>query len=135
MIVLKKAVLFILSSCLLLALLACSSENKQVSNNDEQNVVRNELITEDENERDVREVVYNQLSSEQKEWIDGNWKDGKVSKITLTKNMITQLDEKSYEGKEVYIIDFPTKSKSIPNNMIVYADVNTFDYIGNGLVD
>lgn len=39
------------------------------------------------------------------------------------------------EGKEIYLIDFPTKSKSIPNNMIVYADVNTFDYIGNGLVD
>jgi len=49
--------------------------------------------------------------------------------------MITLLDDKTYEGKEVYLIEFHTKSKSIPNNMIVYADINTFDYIGNGLVD
>jgi hypothetical protein len=76
-----------------------------------------------------------QLSTEQKEWIDGNWKDGKVAKITLNKNMMSQVDDKSYKGKEVYLIDFPTKSISIPNNMIVYGDVNTFEYIGNGLVD
>ncbi|MDF0727119.1 hypothetical protein PY093_10380 [Cytobacillus sp. S13-E01] len=49
--------------------------------------------------------------------------------------MMSQVDDKSYEGKEVYLIDFPTKSESIPTNMIVYADVNTFNYIGNGLVD
>ncbi|WP_275645823.1 hypothetical protein [Cytobacillus sp. S13-E01] len=48
---------------------------------------------------------------------------------------MSQVDDKSYEGKEVYLIDFPTKSESIPTNMIVYADVNTFNYIGNGLVD
>jgi len=133
---LKKTVLFILSACLLLGLFACSNQNKQANNNDDQNVVaNNEQVNEEKNEKDVREVVWEQLSSEQKEWIDGTWKDGKVSKITLNENMITQIDDKSYEGKEVYLIDFPTKSKSIPNNMIVYADVNTFDYIGNGLVN
>jgi len=40
-------------------------------------------------------------------------KDGKVSKITLNENMMSQVEDKSYEGKEVYLIDFPTKSKSI----------------------
>ena len=84
---------------------------------------------------DVREIVWNQLSAEQKERINGTWADGKISKVTLTKNMMSLVDDKSYEGEEVYLLDFPTKGKSIPNNMIVYADINTFAYIGNGLVD
>ncbi|HEO8418436.1 hypothetical protein [Niallia sp. FSL W8-0635] len=84
---------------------------------------------------DVREMVWKQLSAEQKEWINGTWEDGEISKITLTENMMSQVDDKSYEGKEVYLLDFPTKSKSIPNNMIIYADINTFAYIGDGLVD
>ncbi|WP_400247671.1 hypothetical protein AB3U99_11355 [Niallia sp. JL1B1071] len=84
---------------------------------------------------DAREMVWKQLSVEQKLWINGTWEDGKISKITLTENMMSQIDDKSYEGKEVYLLDFPTKSKSIPNNMIVYADINTFAYIGDGLVD
>ncbi|WP_236691805.1 hypothetical protein [Niallia circulans] len=75
------------------------------------------------------------LSLEQKELIDCTWKNGKVSKITLNDNMMTQVEAKSYVGKEVYLIDFPTKNKSIPNNIIIYADLITFDYIGNGLVD
>lgn len=133
----KKTVLFILSSCLLLGLFACSNQNKQANTNNDQNIVSiNEQINEEKNENDVRQVVWEQLSSEQKEWIDGStWKNGKVTEITLNENMMTEVDDKSYIGKEVYLIDFPTKSKSIPNNMIVYADVNTFDYIGNGLVD
>ncbi len=84
---------------------------------------------------DVREMVWKQLSAEQKLWINGTWEDGEISKITLTENMMSQVDDKSYEGKEVYLLDFPTKSKSIPNNMIIYADINTFAYIGDGLVD
>jgi hypothetical protein len=95
----------------------------------------NEHDKETNNEKDVREVVWGQLSEEQKEWIDGTWEDGKITKVTLNENMMSQVIDKSYEGREVYLIDFPTKTKSKPNNMIVYADVTTFDYIGNGLVD
>ncbi|WP_175495433.1 hypothetical protein [Gracilibacillus orientalis] len=45
------------------------------------------------------------------------------------------MEDKSYEGKEVYLIDYPTKNTAIPNNMIVYADIENSEYIGNGLVD
>jgi hypothetical protein len=131
----KKITLSILSVFLLLGLPACSNQNGQGSNNSQNVVNSNEQGDKVVKKDDVREIVWKQLSSEQKEWVDGTWKNGKVSKITLNQNMMTQVDDKSYEGKEVYLIDFPTKSKSIPNNMIVYADTNTFDYIGNGLVD
>lgn len=130
----KKITLSILSIVLLLGLGACSNQNGQ-GNIDENIASSNEQGAKAVKKGDVREIIWQQLSSEQKEWIDGTWIDGKVSKITLNKNMMTLIDDKSYEGKEVYLIDFPTKSKSIPNNMIVYADMATFDYIGDGLVD
>ncbi|MCM3710949.1 hypothetical protein [Sporosarcina luteola] len=132
----KKTVLFILSFCLLLGLFACSDQIKQAKNSDDQNNVSNkERVNKDKNENDVRKIIWEQLSAKQKEWIDGTWKDGKVSKVTLNEYMITEIDDKSYEGKEVYLIDFPTKNKGTPNNVIIYADVNTFKYIGNGLLD
>lgn len=130
----KKIFLFILSSVLLIGLLACSNQGEdKVVTNEEQGMEKQ--INEETSKKDVREVVWEQLSSEQKERINGTWKDGKVSKTTLNESMMSEVEDKSYAGKEVYLIDFPTKSKSIPNNMIVYADVNTFDCIGIGLVD
>lgn len=113
----KKITLLVFSLFILLGLFGCSNH---VNGN---------------NKKDVREVVWRQLSAQQKERINGTWKDGKVSKITLNKHMMSQIKDKSYEGKKVYLIDFPTKSKSIPNNMVVYADMKTFNYIGIGLVD
>ncbi|MGV3467271.1 MAG: hypothetical protein ACO1OT_18515 [Heyndrickxia sp.] len=127
----KKLILTILSAVLLLGLNACSNQNRK-----SQSVINiNEQGEKVFKENDVREIVWKQLSLEQKEWIDGTWKEGKISKITLKENMMSQVVDKSYEGKEVYLIDFPTKSKSTPNNMVVYADRDTLDYIGNGLVD
>lgn len=133
----KKMALFILSMSLLLGLTAACSNERVQSNNNSEKVVKSSKEQREKTDKkdDVREIVWNQLSSEQKEWIAGTWKDGKVSKITMNKNMMSHVDDQSYEGKEVYLIDFPTKSKSIPNNMIIYADIKTFDYIGYGLVD
>ncbi|WHX98668.1 hypothetical protein [Neobacillus sp. DY30] len=131
----SKISLSILSAVLLLGLIACSNQNGQENNNDESDVNSTEQGDKGVKKDDVREIVWKQLSSEQIEFIDGTWKDGKVTIIILNENMVTHVADKSYEGKEVYLIDFPTKSKSIPNNMIVYADIDTFDYIGNGPVD
>jgi len=63
----KKITLSILSIVLLIGLNACSNRyesNKSAANSDEQGdkVVK---------EKDVREMVWMQLSLEQKEWIDG----------------------------------------------------------------
>jgi hypothetical protein len=131
----KNITLFILSAALLFGLIACSYQDGQGNYNNQSVVHSNGQGDEVVKKNDVREIVWKQLPSVQKDWINGNWKDGKVSKITLNENMMTKVDDKSYEGKEVYLIDFPTKNISIPNNMIVYADIITFDYIGNGLVD
>lgn len=88
--------------------------------------------------KDVREAVWEQLPGKQQERVV--WKDGKVSKTTLAEgatisdgDKIVKVDK--YAGKEVYVIDFPTDSMAIPNNIIVYADTESFAMIGYGLVD
>ena len=83
--------------------------------------------------RDVREIVWEQLSPSQKESLSGGWKDAKISKIIFRSSM-GSIENKSYEGKEVIMIDYPTE-RSAPDNMIVYADVDTYEYIGTGFVE
>jgi hypothetical protein len=84
---------------------------------------------------DGREVVWNQLSSEQKVRINGSWEDASVSTLIFHKNMIDSQKGKAYDGKEVVVMSFPTKDNRMPNNMIIYADKETLDYIGEGTVD
>ncbi|WP_078548602.1 hypothetical protein [Litchfieldia alkalitelluris] len=86
-------------------------------------------------EKDVRETVWNQLTDKDRERIKGTWKDAKISKVTLTKDMVLQNIDHSYIGKEVYLVDFPTNNTWVPNNMIVYADIESWQYIGHGMVD
>lgn len=76
----KKIFLFILSSVLLIGLLACSNQGEdKVVTNEEQGMEKQ--INEETSKKDVREVVWEQLSSEQKERINGTWKDGKYQKL------------------------------------------------------
>ncbi len=85
-------------------------------------------------EQDIRELAYNQLTSGNKERIAGTWKDSKLSKITLREGM-GNITDKSYLGKEVYLVDFPTESNSIPNNMIVYLSIDSNKLLGYGFVE
>ncbi|WP_273851536.1 hypothetical protein [Guptibacillus spartinae] len=128
----KKNVLFILSSFLILGLFACSNQNGQANNNNDQNTVNTQEKS--SNQKNVRKVVWNQLSKQQKESIKGTWKDGNVSKVTLEENMMSEVKDKSYGGKEVYRITFPKYGKSEPNFVVVFADMKTFNYIGYPLV-
>ena len=41
----------------------------------------------------------------------------------------------SFVGKEVYMINFPTKDISRPNNMVVYLYMETYKLIGYGVVE
>lgn len=86
-------------------------------------------------QKDTRELIWEKLPSAQKERVNGTWQDGKLSKVTLDKNAVAWIDDKSYEGKEVYLVDFPTKATGIPNNTLIYADIDTYEYIGNAPVD
>lgn len=85
-------------------------------------------------EQDIRELAYTQLTSGNKERIAGTWKDSKLSKITLREGM-GNITDKSYMGKEVYLVDFPTESNSIPNNMIVYLSIDSNKLLGYGFVE
>ena len=74
------------------------------------------------------------LVSNDKKRISGTWKDSKFSKITLHKGM-GKINNISYIGKEVYLIDFSTKGSSMPSNVIVYLAIDNNKLIGYGYVD
>ncbi len=84
---------------------------------------------------EIIEVVYNQLSQEDKDSLDYDLNNIKVLKKTLTKGVSTVTD-KSYLGKEVYFIDFKkSDNKIVPDNFIAIATVEDYTLIGYGLVD
>jgi hypothetical protein len=125
----KKINLLIISLVLSLGLFtACSSP-------EEANIVINkEPISTTVKEQDIKELAYNQLTSEDKKRVSETWKDSKLSKITLHERM-GRINNISYIGKEVYLIDFPTKGNSMPSNMIVYLAIDNNKLIGYGYVD
>lgn len=118
----RTITLLAISSVLFLVLVTGCSTIKETKN-----VTNIEQTRTTVKEQDVREAAYNQLTSVDKERIAGTWKDSKLSKITLEENM-GNINDKSYIGKEVYLVDFPTKSKSLPNNMIVYLSMDSINY-------
>ncbi|AGF58216.1 hypothetical protein B0P06_003471 [Clostridium saccharoperbutylacetonicum] len=86
------------------------------------------------NKQDVREIAFNQLTSQEKNSIKGSWQNGQISEITLSESM-GRITDKSYVGKEVYIVNFPTNAESKPNNILVYIGKDNYTIVGYGYVD
>ena len=107
------------------------NQNKDATNNKQ---ITEELNTEVSKNEDVREVVWEQFSSEQQAQVDGTWEDATVSKATLTGVMMIGVEDKTYEGKEAYMIAFPVENASI-ENMLALADMDTLALIGFAPVD
>lgn len=125
----KKINSLIISLVLSLGLVTACSNTKEA------NTISNKApVGTTVKEQNIREEAFNQLISKDKERIDGTWKDSKLSKITLKEGM-GNITDKSYIGKEVYLIDFPTQSKSEPNNMIVYLSIDSKKLLGYGYID
>lgn len=82
----------------------------------------------------IRETVFNELTSQERQSVSGLWQDSEISKITLEDGMGI-INDKSYVGKQVYLIDFPTKNEIKPNIITVFADMDNYKIIGYGFVD
>lgn len=116
-------------------LVACSSQDEKKTRNTS-SPTSAASINKNNETKDVREAIWNQLSSRDKERIAGTWKDAIVGTVTLSKDMASHPNtDKSYIGKEVYIIDFKIKEIRYPDNIGFYADKETFKLIGYGLMD
>lgn len=79
-------------------------------------------------EYDIRAMAFDQLYVRYKESI-GDCADGKVSKVILKETM-GEISDKSYIGKEVYLIEFPVKNGGTQNSVIVYLNLDTYRLIG-----
>lgn len=85
-------------------------------------------------QKDIRENVWNQLSSEIKNHIKGTWKDASIQKIILKENM-GSIQEKDFIGKEVLIIDYPSSDNPSIGGFAIYADSKSQQIIGYGYRD
>lgn len=124
----RKIILVILLLIVVTVPVACSNEKK------EGEVKKVEQIKTVSAEVDIRRIAWEQLSTEDKKRIEGTWENSKVSKVILREDMGI-IKDKSYIGKEVYIIDFKTNEKRIPNNMIVYLSVDSKKLQGYGYIE
>jgi calcineurin-like phosphoesterase family protein len=110
----EKFNILILLAVLTFGLMACT--NQKSNNNSTVN-------------KDVREKVWEQLKPSQKELIKGTWSDATITKVTLD-NSMGKIEDTSYNGKEVYLIDFQTTKMTTPNDMIIFADMENGKIIG-----
>ncbi|MFD3447178.1 hypothetical protein ACFDTO_21515 [Microbacteriaceae bacterium 4G12] len=83
-------------------------------------------------EQEVRKVAWDHLSDIQKSLIKGSWKDAKVKKFVL-KNDILQ--GTPYDGKEVYLVDFPTEGNPTEGGIGVYISTDAKTFIRFALMD
>jgi len=125
----KKLILLIISSIISLGLITGCGAVK-----DTKTIVNKEKPSTTVKNQDIREVAYNQLTSNDKARIADTWKDSKLSKITLKEGMGI-ITDKSFLGKEVYLVDFPTKDLGVQSNMIVYLSIDNKKLLGYGYVD
>lgn len=97
--------------------------------------IENQQVKKEVTSNEIIEVVYNQLSKEEKETIDFDLDKTKINKYILKDGSSTIYDD-SYIGKEVYDIEFTIKEKGVmPNNRIVFASLDDYKIIGYGIVD
>jgi hypothetical protein len=124
----KKFTLIILSSILLSFVLSgCQQQASKEQNVKETN--SNEIQS-----LDLREVVWNQLTDKDKKHIKGTWKDATFRKIILKETM-GNIKDKSFIGKEVYIVEYPSNDNPTLGGVVVYADLKSFKLIGYGYRD
>lgn len=122
----KKFNFLIFLSVLIFGLMACTNQKTNVNTISQE---ANSTVN-----KDVREKVWEQLKPSQKELIKGTWSDAKVTKITL-KSSMGKIEDASYIGKEVYLVDFPRNTKGIQGGFGVYADIKSGKIVGYGYSD
>lgn len=84
-------------------------------------------------EQDIKAMAFDQLYEKYKYSI-GDSADGKVSKVVLKETM-GNISDKSYFGKEVYLVEFPIKNGGAQKSVIVYRNLDNYRLIGYGFTD
>lgn len=87
-------------------------------------------------EKNIRKVVWEQLSKSEKYEVIGNWDDGKVEKVIIPTNSPRYwLKDKEFEGKEVYLVTFRSKNEPILGNIQKIVDKDSLEIVGSNLRD
>jgi hypothetical protein len=77
-------------------------------------------------QKKVQEVAWEHLSKEQQSHVKGFWKNAKVIKLTLNNGVLSGT---KYDGKEVYLVDFPSDENPTLGGIGVYISTDTNEFI------
>ena len=128
----KKTILIITTATILssIALIGAMIYVLQDGTKDANQAKVEHKSTQESKKKDVREAVWEQLSSGQKEWIGGTWEDGIASKDIIENGQLISfrpgVDAESYKGKEVYVVSFDNGL----TGMFAITDLITYEIIG-----
>lgn len=115
----KKSAPIMISITFFLCLLAGCENSKQVTH---EGVGQ----TNSEQTNDVREIAWNHLSKSQKSHVVGSWKNAEVTKLVMNNGV---LQGTPYDGKEVYLVDFPSNENPSIGGIGVYISTDTKTFI------
>ncbi|MHB1485265.1 MAG: hypothetical protein ACYCYI_11450 [Saccharofermentanales bacterium] len=83
------------------------------------------------NNDDVRKIVWNQLLKVEQNEIIGSWRAGKIEKVIINNDSnIYILYDKSYYGKEVYLITFKSRRELLLGNVQKLVDMKNNNIVG-----
>jgi outer membrane biogenesis lipoprotein LolB len=83
------------------------------------------------NGKDIRQIVWEQLSQEEQNEIIGNWKDGKIEEIIAEKDSRQfSLKDEELDGKEVYLITFKSKNEAVIGDVQKLVDIESNKIVG-----
>ena len=119
---------------MLFSLLLISCQNKEPLKSNEKPVQEEiEVVVEkvDENNKDIREVVWESLSKSEQEEVVGSWKEAKVRKAIANAEYYA-LTDKSYAGKEVTMVTFHSKNYQLLGDIIKLVDEKSGKVVGAG---
>ncbi|MCP8970087.1 hypothetical protein [Ectobacillus ponti] len=119
----KKIILLTVSAVLVSGVMACSKQEKTETSHG--SAAGNSTAASNMT-KDMKQIAWEHLSQEQQSHVKGSWESATVRKLTL-KNSV--LKGTKYDGKEVYLVDFPSDENPTLGGIGVYISTDTKEFI------
>ena len=115
----KKTTPIMISITFFMCLMVGCENSKQVTHEGVEKINLEQI-------NDVREIAWNHLSQSQKSHVVGSWKKAKVTKLVMNNGV---LQGTPYDGKEVYLVGFPSDENPSIGGIGVYISTDTKMFI------
>ncbi len=85
-------------------------------------------------DKDLRELAYEQLDKDRKRLVSKDWETGTIGEVILREEMGI-IEDMSFIGQRVYLITLPLMTLGMPNELIVFLSMDSYELIGYGYIE